>query len=62
MTCAVRGLAAAGPPDLDARLRGLLQTAIETAQRLEPQPEPEPAPPTPSPASKWASKSARTRT
>jgi hypothetical protein len=58
MTCAVRGLAAAGAPDLDARLRELLRTAIETAQRLEPQP----APPTSSPASSPAYKPARTRT
>jgi hypothetical protein len=45
MTCAVRGLAATGAPDLDARLRNLLRTAITTAERLEsrpvaPRPEP----------------------
>jgi hypothetical protein len=38
MTCAVRGLAATGAPDLDARLRNLLRTAITTAERLEPRP------------------------
>lgn len=58
MTCAVRGLAASGAPDLDTRLRELLRTAIDTAQRLEPQP----APPTSSPTSSPASKPARTRT
>ena len=45
MTCAVRGLAATGAPDLDVRLRNLLRTAITTAERLEsrpvaPRPEP----------------------
>jgi hypothetical protein len=38
MTCAVRGLAATGAPDLDARLRNLLRTAITTAQRSQPRP------------------------
>ena len=38
MTCAVRGLAATGAPDLDVRLRNLLRTAITTAERLEPRP------------------------
>lgn len=43
MTCAVRGLAASGAPDLDARLRGLLREAIATAERLEPRPAPSPS-------------------
>jgi hypothetical protein len=43
MTCAVRGLAASGAPDLDARLRELLRSAITTAERLEPQPVTPPA-------------------
>jgi len=42
MTCAVRGLAASGATDLDARLRGLLREAIATAERLEPKPAPVP--------------------
>jgi hypothetical protein len=37
MRCAVSGIAAAGAPDVDARLRGLLQVGIVTAQRLEAQ-------------------------
>jgi hypothetical protein len=48
MTCAVRGLAATGAPDLDARLRNLLRTAITTAERLEPRP----VAPRPEPVSK----------
>ena len=45
MTCAVRGLAATGAPDLDARLRNLLRTAITTAERLEPRPVAPPSEP-----------------
>jgi hypothetical protein len=50
MTCAVRGLAASGAPDLDARLRGLLREAIGTAERLEPKPAPVPPASVPKPA------------
>jgi hypothetical protein len=55
MTCAVRGLAATGAPDLDARLRDLLRTAITTAERLEPRP----VAPRPEPVSKPVSKKVR---
>ena len=37
MRCAVRGMAAADPPDLDARLLDLLRIGIRTAERLEPE-------------------------
>jgi hypothetical protein len=43
MTCAVRGLAASGAPDLDARLCELLRSAIATAERFEPRPVTPPA-------------------
>lgn len=38
MRCAVVGVTASTVPDPDARLRGLLEVGIATAQRLEPKP------------------------
>jgi hypothetical protein len=36
MTCAVRGIAETGAPDIDERLYRLLTGAIDTARRLQP--------------------------
>jgi hypothetical protein len=38
MRCAVAGLAASTVPDPDGRLRDLLEVAITTGRRLQPQP------------------------